>query len=82
VLHEAELLGQVTGRLQNLTLMDSCATESSYIAGVWPDRILVATGIVCFTPWARLTRRLYDAGRRVKHWVEGARRAPVKQPLE
>lgn len=73
VLHEAELLGQVTGRLRNLTLMDSCATESSYIAGVWPDRIPVATGIVCFTPWARLTRRMYDAGRRVKHWVEAWR---------
>ena len=74
LLHEAELLGQVTGRLRNLTLVDSCATESSYIAGVWPDRILVATGIVCFTPWARLMRRVYDAGRRVKHWVKGWQR--------
>jgi CelD/BcsL family acetyltransferase involved in cellulose biosynthesis len=82
VLHEAELLGQVTGPLRNLTLMDSCATETSYIAGVWPDRIPVATGIVCFTPWARLTRRVYDAGRRVKHWVEGWRQSPAKQPPE
>jgi CelD/BcsL family acetyltransferase involved in cellulose biosynthesis len=78
VLHEAELLAQVTGRLRHLTLMDSCALESSYIAGVWPDRIPVATGIVFFTKWARLSRQLYEVGRRMKNRLIGVWQAATR----
>ena len=69
VLHEVELLHASQNRLREFTLFDSCATESSYIAPIWPERIPVVTGLVCSSYLARLSRRLLDAGSNTKRLV-------------
>ena len=69
VLHEVELLHASQDRLRDFTLFDSCATESSYIAPIWPERIPIVTGLICASSLARWSRRLIDAGGRAKHLV-------------
>jgi len=69
VLHEVELLHASRNRLSEFTLFDSCATESSYIAPIWPDRIPIVTGLVCSSHVARLTRCLLDSGANAKRLV-------------
>jgi len=62
VLHEVELLHASQDRLREFTLFDSCATESSYIAPIWPERIPVVTGLIAASSYARWFRRVMDAG--------------------
>lgn len=69
VLHEVELLHASQNRLRSFTLFDSCATESSYIAPIWPERIPIVTGLICASPLARWSRRLLDAGANAKRLV-------------
>lgn len=69
VLHEVELLQASQDRLRSFTLFDSCATETTYIAPIWPERIPVVTGLICSTSMARWCRRLLDAGLNAKRLV-------------
>lgn len=66
VLHEVELLHASQQRLRDFTLFDSCATEASYIAPIWPERIPVVTGLVCSSTLARWGHRLLAAGKGAK----------------
>ena len=69
VLHEVELLHASQDRLRSFTLFDSCATEASYIAPIWPERIPVVTGLICSSQLARWSRRILDAGSNTKRLV-------------
>ena len=69
VLHEVELLHASQDRLRSFTLFDSCATEASYIAPLWPERIPIVTGLICSSYQARLSRRLLDVGSNAKRLV-------------
>lgn len=69
VLHEVELLHASQDRLRGFTMFDSCATEASYIAPIWPERIPVVTGLVAASPLARWYRRVLDAGSNAKRLV-------------
>ena len=66
VLHEAELLLASQNELSEFTSFDSCATENSYIAPIWPERIPVGTGMICASQLSQLSRCLLNAGREVK----------------
>lgn len=66
VVHETELLLESQKRLNEFTIFDSCATESSYIAPLWPERIPVATGVICASRLSRWSQRLLNAGRKAK----------------
>ena len=69
VLHEAELMLEAQHRLRDFTLFDSCATETSYIAPIWPERISVATGLIYTTAWSRWCRRVLNTGRNIKRLI-------------
>lgn len=69
VLHEVELLHSSQDRLRDYTLFDSCATESSYIAPIWPERIPIVNGLICSSSFARWSRRLIDTGCRARNLV-------------
>lgn len=69
VMHEAELMLAARDRLRNFTLFDSCATESSYLASIWPERILVATGILHPSRWSRWSEQLLQSGRLLQRWI-------------
>ena len=69
VLHQVELLHASQNRLREFTLFDSCATDSSYIAPIWPERIPIVTGLICSSHVARWSRRLLDSGRGAKRLV-------------
>lgn len=66
VVHETELLLESQNRLNEFTIFDSCATETSYIAPLWPERIPVATGVICASRLSRWSQRLLNAGRKAK----------------
>jgi len=70
VLHEAELMLAARHRLRDYTLFDSCATEDSYLAPIWPERIPVATGILCASSWSRWSQQFLQAGRRVRRMLK------------
>ncbi len=69
VLHEVELAREATGRLREFTLLDSCATEASYIAPLWPERIPVGTGMVCASQLAKWSQTALDTARTVKNLI-------------
>lgn len=69
VLHEVELLHASQDRLRSFTLFDSCSTEATYIAALWPERIPVVTGLICSSHQARWSRRLLDVGSNAKRLV-------------
>lgn len=82
VLHEAELMLAARDRLRDYTLFDSCATEDSYLAPIWPERIPVATGILCTAHWSRWGQRFIQTGRQLRRWMRARspRRASAGPP--
>lgn len=69
VLHEAELLLESQRELRDFSLFDSCSTEDSYIAPIWPERIPVGTGLILTTRPSRWVRSLVSAGREAKRLI-------------
>lgn len=82
VLHETELMRETTGRLSDFTLIDSCATETSYIASLWPERIPVGTGMICATPLARLGQRALNVARKVRSYLRKPKSQVETKPAD
>lgn len=77
ILHEADLLSAAAGPLSHFTLFDSCASESSYIAPIWPERIQVGTGMIAFTSTVQWRLNCLDAARRLRNRLGLTRQAPA-----
>lgn len=69
VLHEVELAREASRSLRHFTILDSCATETSYIAPLWPERIPVGTGMICASRLAKWSQSAIESARTVKQLV-------------
>lgn len=72
-LHEAELLLASQTELRDFSIFDSCATEDSYIAPIWPERIPVGIALIVLAPHRNWNWLMLNAGRTLKRLVKPSR---------